>query len=58
MIQYQLRQIKPIDTKNNNHGYQEAKIYHSFVYRYKAKNGLEVGYNERHGSRITQFHIR
>ena len=53
-----LIQIKPRDSKNLPHGYQEAKIYDSFVYRYKAKNGLEVGYYERHGSEITEYHIR
>ncbi len=53
-----LIQIKPRDSKNLPHGYQEAKIDDSFVYRYKAKNGLEVGYYEKHGSKITIFHIR
>jgi hypothetical protein len=53
-----LIQIKPRDSKNLPHGYQEAKIDDSFVYRYKSKNGLEVGYEERHGSKITIFHIR
>jgi hypothetical protein len=53
-----LIQIKPKNAKRQYHGYQEAKIDDSFVYRYKAKNGLEVGYNERHGSKITIFHIR
>ena len=53
-----LTQIKPRDSKNLLHGYQEAKIYDTFVYRYKAKNGLDVGYYERHGSKITEYHIR
>ena len=53
-----LTEIKTKNAKRQYHGYQEAKIYDTFVYRYKAKNGLEVGYDERHGSRITNFFIR
>ena len=53
-----LIQIRTYNRKGQSHGYQEAKIDDSFVYRYKTKNDLEVGYNERHGSKITIFHIR
>jgi hypothetical protein len=50
--------MKTKNSKRQYHGYHESKIHDSFVYRYKSKNGLEVGYEERHGSRITKFHIR
>ena len=53
-----LTEIRTRDSKNLPHGYQEAKIFDKVVYRYKAKNGLEVGYYERHGSEITEYHIR
>lgn len=53
-----LIQIRTYNRKGQSHGYQEAKIDDSFVYRYKTKNGLEVGYDERHGSRITNLFIR
>ena len=53
------RDIKTKNNKNKNHGYQEwYGLYHDLALRGKSKNDDEIGYEEWHYKKQTNFHIR
>lgn len=50
--------ITNVNYKEQYHGYQEWYYVDELYYRGKWKNGLEIGYEESHGYKLTLFYIR
>lgn len=52
---------KTIESKNSKgqyHGYQESYAYGEIQLRGMYKHGLEIGYEEYHGLKKTNFYIK
>ena len=53
------KDINPINNNNQTHGYQEWYWSNGKLWlRCIMKNGLDIGYEENHGERVTIFHIK
>jgi hypothetical protein len=50
-------EIENSDSKGQLHGYQEHYLFGGLWYRTNFKYGLEIGYEEWHGHKETNFYI-
>jgi len=50
--------IKNINNRGLLHGYQERYFKSELAFRGYKKNHNNIGYFEKHGSKLTEYHIR